>query len=405
MPDWLKTVLSRARERHRAMWRNFATSIGLLAIAMMAALYSSSAGQAGQLWPAGISGVIALAIVIWVGVRFVPRLAAGVDWDWLPFFSYYQVTREGWIYLGAVAIVVFAAVNTANNLLYMVLSALLAVLTLSGFLSRLNFRLLQFDVRTPTHCFAGEPFEVAVQAVNEKRLFPSFSLNVQPDAESAFRFPDFYIPLAPPQGRISQSGQGTLGRRGLYSMTKIAVRSRYPFGFFAKGRDYAVDAQCICYPPIIPLEQMNLSVLDIQGRNQRFERGPGYDLYTIRDYVPSDSARHVHWKASAKTATLKTREYAAEDSRRIVLAFDRFGSSGDSEKFEELVSQAASLAFHLIQDGMEVRLVSDEWQSRHGSTEALLNSILEYLALVGMSPTAPRPGVEGSDGAVMLSLR
>ena len=74
------------------MWKNFMTSIGLLAIAMMAALYSSSAGRDGRVLPAAISAFIALAIAVWVGVKFVPRLASNVDWEWLPFFSHYHVT-------------------------------------------------------------------------------------------------------------------------------------------------------------------------------------------------------------------------------------------------------------------------------------------------------------------------
>src|SRR5881392_1988646 len=107
---------------------------------------------------------------------------------------------------------------------------------------------------------------------------------------------------------------------------------------------------------------MTPSMPDVQGSNQRYERGFGYDLYMIRDYVPSDSARHVHWKASAKTSTLKTREYAAEESRRVTLSFDRFSHPGDTERFERLVSHAASLAYYLVLEGIEVSFMSDEWQ-------------------------------------------
>ena len=125
-----------------SMWKSFLSSIGLLAVAMMAALYSSSAGRDGHVAGAAIAAFIALSIAVWVGIKFVPRLASNVDWEWLPFFSHYHVTREGWMYFAAVTVVVFAAINTANNLLYMVLAALLAVLVLSGFLSALNFRFL-----------------------------------------------------------------------------------------------------------------------------------------------------------------------------------------------------------------------------------------------------------------------
>ena len=111
------------------------TAIGLLAIAMIAALYSSSVARGGHVIGSALSAFLALGIAVWVGIKFVPRLASHVDWEWLPFFSHYQVTREGWMYFVTVTVVVFAAINTANNLLYMVLSALLAVLLLSGFLS------------------------------------------------------------------------------------------------------------------------------------------------------------------------------------------------------------------------------------------------------------------------------
>jgi uncharacterized protein (DUF58 family) len=176
-------------------------------------------------------------------------------------------------------------------------------------------------------------------------------------------------------------------------MKQVQASSRYPFGFFLKKRTYPAEAECICYPEIIPPDQLDISVIDLMGENQRFERGLGHDLYMIRDYVPSDSARHVHWKASAKTSTLKTREYSAEESRRVLLSFDRYGHPWDSEKFEQLVSYAASLAYHLANDGIEVSFSSDEWHSPAGDAKTILDAILEYLALVQMSahPGALRP--------------
>ena len=390
--------------QNSTMWKNFSVSIGSLTFAMMSALYSSSASRDGRVLSSAIAAFIALGIAVWVGIKFVPRLAAGVDWKWLPFFTHYHVTREGWMYFAAVTVVIFAAVNTANNLLYMVLSALLAVLLLSGFLSALNFRFLRMGARIPSHCFAREPFPISIQVHNEKYVFPTFSLHLEPAADSAFRFSTFYVPAVRRRRNTSEIGQAMLSKRGRYVLREVKVSSRYPFGFFLKDLNYAVEAECTCYPEIIPQDQMDLSVIDIQGSNQRFERGLGLDLYMIRDYLPSDSARHVHWKASAKTSILKTREYAAEESRRVVLAFDRFGHPGDIEKFEQLVSYAASLAYHFVHSGIEVALVSDDWHSVHGNSQAALDSILQYLALVTMSAAAQSPVAHGA-GAVKLSLR
>lgn len=373
------------------------SSIGLLAIALIAALYSSNAGREGRVAAAVISAVVALGIALIVTVKFVPRLASRVDWDWLPLFSRYRVTREGWIYLATVMIVVFAAINTANNLLYMVLSALLAVLALSGFLSALNFRMLRIEVRLPQHCYAGEAFPITVRLQNDKRVFPSFSLSVGPAEESPFRFSTLYSSVIRSSQYVAESEQALLPRRGLYSIGKVTVSSRYPFGFFLKTRTFAATGQCICFPAILSDEEMTMASIDMRGTEQRYDRGNGQDLYMIRDYVPSDSARHVHWKASAKTATLKTREYAAENSHHVTIVFDRFGYPGDDERFEQLVSYAASVVYHLNTAGTAVNFIADGWKSDE------LETILEYLALVEMSPSTDLlpAGHEG----LKLSLR
>jgi len=379
------------------MWKSFMTSIGLLAIAMIAALYSSGAARDGRVFASAMAAILALIMAIWVGIKFVPRLASRIDWEWLPFFLHYQVTREGWMYFVAVIVVVFAAVNTANNLLYMVLSALLAVLVLAGLLSALNFRCIATSVRIPSRCYAGEPFPLTIRVENEKRLFPTFSVFFEPAKDCPFRFSTFYLSLIRGQQQVSQTGQAMLARRGRYTLRMLKGSSRYPFGFLLKYRNYRADADCICYPELLPKEQLNIGSIDLRGSQQTFERGLGHDLYMIRDYLPSDSARHVHWKASAKTATLKTREYAAEQSRRFVVVLDRFGTPDDAPRFESLVSQAASLAFHMINDGIDLRFVTDEWEGN------AVEPILEYLALVEMSSSATVPRVENA--TMRLSLR
>lgn len=406
---FLKSTFYSVRERvleegNRSMWKNFVTSIGLLSIALLAALYSSSVARDGRIAAAALSAILALGIAIWVGIRFVPRLAANVEWDWLPFHTQYHVTREGWIYFSGLIIVVFAAINTNNNLLYMVLSALIAVLLLSGFLSAMNFRRLKIDLRIPPHCFAGEAFPISLQIQNRKAIFPTFSLSVEQIDESGFLFHTFYVACVRAGAQAFQPGEATLKWRGRYTIKKVKILSRYPFGFFLKGKQFDVGAECICYPEIIPQEQLQVASADIMGSNHRFERGLGNDLYMIRNYLPSDSARHVHWKASAKTASLKTREFAAEDNRRVMLLLDRSGNVDQVQAFERLVSYAASLTFHLIADGIEVCLASDEWNSGYGSSETHLHSVLSHLAGIQRTNRVEPPAADQAN-VLVLSLK
>lgn len=214
-----------------------------------------------------------------------------------------------------------------------------------------------------------------------------------------------YFPVIQPNVTVHRLGETTFPRRGRYAFDRLPATSRFPFGFFLKGRDYRVNAECICYPEILAEEDLDVSIPDVIGSNERPERGIGSELHTIRDYVPSDSSRHVDWKATAKTAALKTREFAAENSRRILVAFDRYGTIRDAEQFEDMVSRAASLAFHLIRNGQPVFFLSDDWESPTEASEAALDGILNYLALVEMSIVASPPQFDRERGALLLSLR
>jgi uncharacterized protein (DUF58 family) len=389
----------RAERSDPPMWQSFLQSMALLAVAMGAALWSTATSSAGNLPATLISALVSLLLAAWVGIRLVPRLARGVDWGWMPGLAQYKVTREGGIFLAALFVVLASAINTSNNLLYMVLSALLAILVMSGILSAINFKALDMELLLPARAFAGEPLSFSIRIRNRRRVFPAFSLQTHPPGES------LYFSMIQPRQSVLHPGETKFPRRGRYSFERLRTASRFPFGFFVKARNYPVDSECLCYPSILPQDQLKLSVIDILGDQERLQRGMGTDLYTIRDYQPSDSVRHIHWKASAKTSALKTREFAAEESHNVVLIFDRYGQTKDTERFEALVSEAASLAFHLIRNGAGVALISDNWKSPGEASEATLDAILNYLALVQMSAYAPAPSFESQTGALMLSLR
>ena len=76
----------------------------------------------------------------------------------------------------------------------------------------------------------------------------------------------------------------------------------------------------------IPASSLRKRLLEIlplvRGEWESFVRGRGSDLYRIREYMPEDSARHVDWKATAKSGSLKVREFAREDERKVCIAFD-----------------------------------------------------------------------------------
>jgi uncharacterized protein (DUF58 family) len=127
----------------------------------------------------------------------------------------------------------------------------------------------------------------------------------------------------------------------------------------------------------------------IQGAIESLAKGRGQDLYALRGYLPTDSARHVHWKASARLGSLMVREFAREDDCQILLIFDPFGSAGstgatqaDKDRFELAVSLCAAIAwnFHERTALMQFRTAGVEVPL--GPATENIFAILRHLALV-----------------------
>jgi uncharacterized protein (DUF58 family) len=116
----------------------------------------------------------------------------------------------------------------------------------------------------------------------------------------------------------------------------------------------------------------------VTGEFESFVAGRGYDLHRIREYMPDDSARHVDWKASARTGTLKVREFSREDERKLRIIFDNPAPGAlHPDAYEQGVRIAASLAWHFHHEDVEVSFVAAGLEPT-GDVFAFLR----YLALV-----------------------
>src|SRR5438309_11606713 len=90
-----------------------------------------------------------------------------------------QFTREGKYFVGITVGVGFAAINTGNNLLYLLLGMMLSLIIASGILSEMSLRGLEVTRRPPGRLHAGRPFLMGIALKNTKRRLPSFSVEVE----------------------------------------------------------------------------------------------------------------------------------------------------------------------------------------------------------------------------------
>ena len=139
------------------VWVRFLVAIVGLLLAFGAALFSTVARESGNLWTTVILATVALILATLVGVTTVPYLARRVAAGRVRDAFDYEVTRTGTIYVVVVLLVGVAALNTGNNLLYIIVAAMLAAIVVSGFASAVILRGLELEVRLPDHVFAGRP--------------------------------------------------------------------------------------------------------------------------------------------------------------------------------------------------------------------------------------------------------
>ncbi len=383
----------------RPSWRSFAIAMGALAAALFLALYSGAAAEEGHLFIAGTSALAALVLAGWVALTIVPALARRTPLNWLSYQIEYKVTREGVIYIAGILVVALAALNTGNNLLFMVLACLLAGMLISGLLSRIVLGDVEVQLELPEHIFAQRTIMAVAELTNLKQLTPSFSVSlVSEDGQktkgnpSAVHAPQIldrpvYFPHIPHRQAVRQSVELTFPRRGVYRQDALGLRTKFPFGFLQKTRRVKSAIEVVVYPRIQPTEEFYEVLPLVTGELESYQRGRGNDLYAIRDYQSNDSARHVDWKASARTGALQVKEFAREDERRVMLVFDPYvGPDGrdakTAEQFERAVTLCAGLAWHFYEINSVMEFRSAGFATPRVSAGDIIYDILRYLASV-----------------------
>src|SRR6516162_9519786 len=165
-----------------------------------------------------------------------------------------KFTREGKFFVGITLGVGFAAINTANNLLYLLLGMLLALIVVSGIMSELSLRDLTVVRRLPLRAQVGRAHLVEIEVFNHKSRVPSYAIEVE-DLRSGQPADKrcFFLKISPRSAQVA-AYRRTPTRRGRDAHVGFRIATRFPFGLFEKSRDVASDGDLIIYPAVDPLE-------------------------------------------------------------------------------------------------------------------------------------------------------
>jgi uncharacterized protein (DUF58 family) len=230
-------------------------------------------------------------------------------------------TREGRIVVVLAVAVGFAAINTGNNLLYLLLGWLLSFIIASGVLSEATLRGLVVTRRPPPRVYAGAPFLMEVEIENTKPARASYSIEVE-DLQGVMPLDKRCYFLKIPEGRIQRTSyRHTFVRRGAYTLTGYRLATKFPFALFRKSRDVDAPIDILVYPHRVPVAKPPPSASS-RGDAVASRLGRRGEFFGLRERRAGDDRRDVHWKSSARTGRLLVREYEDELARHVAVVVD-----------------------------------------------------------------------------------
>ncbi len=410
---------------------------GILAIlvtfgGLFLAFLTLFAHRTGNTDLAGVAAASSLVFVLLIIVFVIPPLARNASKEASQMNLPFEFTTGGAIFIGLLVIVSFAAWNTGNNLLFIVLSFLLSSLFVGFFFGSLCIRKLDIKMRFPETIFADEPTQIIVILGNRKFIFPTFSVvtevrgyekeksvlvdeikQILPEKwATKFVKPPIikhtldYFMFVPRRKEVENITRHIFKKRGRFLIKDFEISTKFPFGFFRhRQRLPAQEVNLIVFPKIEPLDaQFDDLPLEI-GKLLTNKKGSGQDLLTLREYQSTDDIRRINWKATARTQRLTVSEFSAEDELKIAIVFDNriiFSKemqgktlrqriqeeqnggepSEISIKFEKGVSLAASLISHFAEQNAEILLNLNDSDDVFGSGKPHFYNTLRRLSVI-----------------------
>jgi uncharacterized protein (DUF58 family) len=168
-----------------------------------------------------------------------------------------------------------------------------------------------------------------------------------------------------------------------------------PFGFFHLGRKVGAPVQLFVHPRRHRLIGLPSS-LDRSPEGPTTDSAAGSQVFqSLREYVPGDDRRLIHWKSTAKTGTLMVREHVDTTLPDVVVVLDNSASRYDEQSFEEAVEVAASVVELCCHQGFPVSLhLPSRVDGEVSSGQDRLGVLLDQLAAVEMDERGPQSLLE-----------
>ena len=283
-----------------------------------------------------------------------------------------KINFFGKLYIGFTLFIGFAAVNTGNNMLYLLLSFLLSLMGISGFLSKYNFRGLTISFVPPDEvwCCRENTFKVLIE---NKKSFPSYLLKVI--------FGRYSTKVVPSVGLTSEVDIKFLPeRRGILKISSVSVESDFPFGLFTRIRKIPVKEEIIIFPKPeeVKFPPSRIGKGEAISSKLGGEEIGGTLLEGIKQYSGEPFSK-IYWKSLAKYGELMAKEFVSEiQTRTVEIELETL----PGRDIEEKISQATYLILKARRHSYAVGLKYKNHYIPPSNSSTHYRELLKFLAML-----------------------
>jgi uncharacterized protein (DUF58 family) len=200
------------------------------------------------------------------------------------------------------------------------------------------------------------------------------------------------------------------GRRGIFQVGPMSIGHSDPLRLMRVGQVYSTYGTLYVHPRLVTVEPVPTGqTRDMDGPTSSYSPQGGVAFHSLREYVPGDDWRLIHWKSTARSRQLMVRHNVVPNQPRLLVVLDTSFGPYTENSFEEAVSAAASLTMAGIRGGFPLELrttAGGAIASERGGESAL--AALDLLASAQRDKDDPGlaalPGMVSTEDQVALGV-
>ncbi|HET9691211.1 MAG TPA: DUF58 domain-containing protein [Acidimicrobiales bacterium] len=165
-------------------------------------------------------------------------------------------------------------------------------------------------------------------------------------------------------------------RRGVIPIGPSVTVRTDPLGLLTRRVSWGSRTELVVHPVVAPLDSLASGLLrDLEGRTSAQVTVSDLAFHSLREYVPGDDRRHVHWRSSARAGHLLVRQFLETRRSTISLIVDDDSDSwADADEYETGMQVTASVAVRAARDGLTCAVHAGGHAARASSPAPLLDA-------------------------------